>query len=97
MVFFRRSAVCIEGIIDLWMPAAAIRGTATQFLTPTTETTLTLVGGTLEYYNLKEEQDFKLDISDLTDALKSGSISPKKISFCFQGTANGYITHSIKE
>lgn len=32
----------IEGIIDLWMPAAAIRGTATQFLTPTTETTLTI-------------------------------------------------------
>ena len=32
---------------------------------------LNLVGGTLEYYNLKEEQDFKLDISDLTDALKS--------------------------
>lgn len=32
----------IEGIIDLWMPAAAIRGAATQFLTPTTETTLTI-------------------------------------------------------
>ena len=32
---------------------------------------LNLVGGTLEYYNLKEEQDFRLDISDLTDALKS--------------------------
>ncbi len=32
---------------------------------------LNLVGGTLEYYNLKEEQDFNLDISDLTDALKS--------------------------
>ena len=32
---------------------------------------LNLVGGTLEYYNLKEEQDFKLDISALTDALKS--------------------------
>ena len=32
---------------------------------------LNLVGGTLEYYNLKEEHDFKLDISDLTDALKS--------------------------
>ena len=32
---------------------------------------LNLIGGTLEYYNLKEEQDFKLDISDLTDALKS--------------------------
>lgn len=32
---------------------------------------LNLVGGTLEYYNLKEERDFKLDISDLTDALKS--------------------------
>lgn len=31
-----------EGIFDLWMPAAAIRGTATQFLTPTTETTLTI-------------------------------------------------------
>ena len=32
---------------------------------------LNLVGGTLEYYNLKEEQDFRLDISDLTDTLKS--------------------------
>lgn len=32
---------------------------------------LNLVGGTLEYYNLKEEQDFKLDISALTDALKN--------------------------
>ena len=32
---------------------------------------LDLVGGTLEYYNLKEEQDFRLDISDLERALKS--------------------------
>ena len=32
---------------------------------------LNLVGGTLEYYNLKEEQDFRLDISDLTDTLPS--------------------------
>lgn len=31
-----------DGIYDLWMPAAAIRGNATQFLTPTPETTLTI-------------------------------------------------------
>lgn len=41
--FFTAEARSVtEGIIDLWMPAAAIRGTATQFLTPTTETTLTI-------------------------------------------------------
>lgn len=32
---------------------------------------LNLVGGTLEYYNLKEENDFKLDVSDLTATLQS--------------------------
>ena len=31
-----------DGIYDLWMPAAAIRGNATQFLAPTPETTLTI-------------------------------------------------------
>ena len=31
-----------DGIYDLWMPAAAIRGNATQFLSPTPETTLTI-------------------------------------------------------
>ena len=31
-----------DGIYDLWMPAAAIRGNATRFLAPTPETTLTI-------------------------------------------------------
>lgn len=31
-----------DGIYDLWMPAAAIRGNSTQFLAPTPETTLTI-------------------------------------------------------
>lgn len=31
-----------DGTYDLWMPAAAIRGNATQFLAPTPETTLTI-------------------------------------------------------
>lgn len=31
-----------DGIYDMWMPAAAVRGTATQFLTPTADTTLTI-------------------------------------------------------
>lgn len=31
-----------DGIYDLWMPAGALRGLATQFLTPTPETTLTI-------------------------------------------------------
>lgn len=31
---------------------------------------LNLVGGTLEYYNLKEEDDFKLNVSDLTATLQ---------------------------
>lgn len=31
-----------DGIYNLWMPAAAIRGNATQFLSPTPETTLTI-------------------------------------------------------
>ncbi len=31
-----------DGIYDLWMPAAAIRGNATQFLAPAPETTLTI-------------------------------------------------------
>lgn len=31
-----------DGIYDLWMPAAAVRGLATQFLTPVPETTLTI-------------------------------------------------------
>ena len=42
---------------------------------------LNLVGGTLEYYNLKEEQDFKLDISDLTDALKSDHLQSEQSDF----------------
>ena len=37
---------------------------------------LNLVGGTLEYYNLKEEQDFRLDISDLTDTLEKTYVDP---------------------
>ena len=32
---------------------------------------LNLVGGTLEYYNLKEEDNFKLDVSSLTASLQS--------------------------
>ena len=31
-----------DGIYDIWMPAAAIRGSATQFLTPAVDTTLTI-------------------------------------------------------
>lgn len=31
-----------DGIYDMWMPAAAARGAATQFLTPVTEITLTI-------------------------------------------------------
>ena len=31
-----------DGIYDLWMTAAAARGSATQFLAPTPETTLTI-------------------------------------------------------
>jgi subtilisin family serine protease len=32
----------VTGLYDLWMPAAAIRGISTQFLTPDPETTLTI-------------------------------------------------------
>ena len=31
-----------DGIWDMWMPASAVRGTATQFLLPTADTTLTI-------------------------------------------------------
>lgn len=40
--FTIRSQAVTDGIYDMWMPAAAIRGSSTQFLTPTTLTTLTI-------------------------------------------------------
>jgi subtilisin family serine protease len=40
--FLLNSQSVITGLYDLWMPSSAIRGTATQFLTPTPEITLTI-------------------------------------------------------